>query len=562
MTQKLLRICEEEIVDKQSIITSIEDWKISDKYQGIIGISDICDRLIGILTDGIIRDLADDASPDKIRSVIDRQPVVCINGDLYKFGSYDKIRFGRDCNPDIKFIPVINENYFIKGLKKVSDIIENQNTVVGLGYVGITLVAYMATRDVKVYGVDIDHQLVDNLKNRKIHVQEHGLKSAIDTGVTNGKIHLSTSMEPSGSYVVAVGTPVNESKTPDYQALISTCDTIARVMHIGSIVIFRSTVGVGVTRSLLVKQLEQKSGLLAGKDFFVSFCPERTAEGVALRELAELPQLLSGLTSSCLARAASFWRQLSPTVVECNSLEVAELAKLANNSFRDLSFAFANELASICHNLNIDALEVVEKANQGYVRNRIAFPSIGVGGYCLTKDPYIFANSTINVQESISLSALGREKNDASLNFPIDVVSRWISREQDLSLSSILIVGVAFKGEPATSDIRMSPSVEVLKRLTGQYPSVSFQYFDFEYTQPSLSSVGLNEVTRFDIESGDETNQFDAVLILNNHRRNASIKYHILRERGLIFDGYRQIKNLIDLNSITYATIGQILFAD
>ncbi len=121
---------------------------------------------------------------------------------------------------------------------------------------------------------------------------------------------------------------------------------------------------------------------------------------------------------------------------------------------------------------------------------------------------------------------------------------------------------MAFKGEPATSDIRMSPSVEVLKRLTCQYPSVSFQYFDFEYTQPSLSSVGLNEVTRFDIESGDETNQFDAVLILNNHRRNASIKYHILRERGLIFDGYRQIKNLIDLNSITYATIGQILFAD
>jgi len=151
----------------------------------------------------------------------------------------------------------------------------------------------------------------------------------------------------------------------------------------------RSTVPVGTTRKQVIPVLEHYSGLAAGSGFHIAFCPERTVEGQAIQELSSLPQIVGGLTEACTEKAVSFWSTLTDTVVRVDALEAAELVKLINNSYRDLSFAFANEFALLADRYNIDATRLIAAANEGYPRDKIPRPSPGVGGYCLTKDPVV-----------------------------------------------------------------------------------------------------------------------------------------------------------------------------
>lgn len=562
MYKQFPSISEDELVSKTSILSIIEDWKNDDTYPGLVGVIDSHGRMVGIFSDGLIRDLPDDADREAVQDAVQRNPIVCCDGQLYQLGQNTKIRFGRDCSQNISKVPILDAEGMPLGLDEVISVITRQNIVVGLGYVGITLAAHMVSKGSSVLGVDVNDALISDLSKAKLHVREEGLDSVLTRALASGDLQLDTQLVPSGNYIVAVGTPVGDDHQPNYDALISSCERIAATMHVGSLVVFRSTVGVGTTRNLLVKELEERSGLVAGVDFHVSFSPERTAEGVALRELAELPQLTSGLSADCMLRAADFWRKLSPTIVECSSLEVAELAKLSNNTFRDISFAFANELAATCQRLNIDAHEVVHNANQGYVRNKIAHPSVGVGGYCLTKDPYIFVSSAPADDATASLAAVGREKNEASLNFPLQMLQRWADASEVVAPESILVVGVAFKGSPPTSDIRMSPSIDVIKRLRESYPNAMIKYFDHEFEELTLHSSGLEDVPRFDFDNPEAAGTIDAVFILNNHVKNGGIDTSVLSEGGFLYDAHRQVRNGTVPKSITYATIGRIYLGE
>ena len=356
-------------------------------------------------------------------------------------------------------------------------------------------------------------------------------------------------------YIVCVGTPIDSKGKADLTHLTNVLHLISTRLKKDDVVMLRSTVPVGTTRKIAKKILE-KSELSAGEDFFLSFTPERTVEGNAMKELKDLPQIVGGLTPKCLEISGAFWRTHCNVVVQAESLESSELVKLANNSFRDLTFAFSNALALLSDKYNIDSNELIYLANEGYPRNNIARPSPGVGGYCLTKDPLLYA-STDDKFPHAKLARLGRQINEEISEYPIKVFNKYIKNESlKASEMKILIIGLAFKGWPETNDIRGSNGLKLALSLRDKCHSLCV--YDSLVDKGEFEKLGLTFKNIRKISSL----KFDAVFIMNNHPKN--IKEDFLKslsnEKVFIFDGWNQIdkRTAVGYKNIKYANLGYL----
>jgi nucleotide sugar dehydrogenase len=427
----------------------------------------------------------------------------------------------------------------------------------GLGYVGLTLAVALASRGHRVHGIDIDADLVARLKEGRPHFHEPRLAEMLVHAMSAGTLALTTEppAESRRVLIVSVGTPVREDGTIDDTALRASIGAIGDRIRRGAIVLLRSTVPVGTTRRLVVPLLEERSGLVAGRDFHVAFTPERTAEGVAMQELTSLPQIVGGLTDACANLAGSFWLTLTDSVVHVDGLEAAEIVKLVNNSFRDLSFAFSNSVALLSDRFNLDARRIINAANEGYPRNPVPRPSPGVGGYCLTKDPWLFGSVDPDAGHA-RLAAQGRAINADAAQYPVRIVERWAVRHgRALDELRVLIVGMAFKGWPATSDVRSSSSLETASSLLAHGCDV--RVHDAVVDDEELARLGFTPVAY-----ADAARQSDVVLILNNHPDNVlDGLLPALAGRGtLLFDGWGMLdrREVEDHDGIEYSTLGYL----
>lgn len=336
--------------------------------------------------------------------------------------------------------------------------------IIGLGYVGLTLGVVFAEEGFPVIGVDTNPELIARLKEHKPHFYEPRLEETLKK--CQQELSYATTIPKSGAdiYVISVGTNVTEYGKPDYSAVESATDAIAAVLKKGDMVILRSTVTVGTTRVRVKERLEALTGLLVGEDFDLVFAPERTIEGKALEELRKIPQVVGGCTKAGTTRAAKLFGNITEDIVEVDSPEEAEFVKLASNAHRDLSFAFANNLAQITSHHNVNVHNVIRAANHGYERNRIALPSPGVGGYCLTKDPILLAESGGEGSGVDRLLKEGRQVNARMPGHVADILTRFRNYSK-IAQPQIVIFGLAFKGDPPTSDCRFSPSMEFVSEL-------------------------------------------------------------------------------------------------
>ena len=274
--------------------------------------------------------------------------------------------------------------------------------------------------------------------------------------------------------------------------------------------------------------------------------PERLIEGNSLNELKNLPQIFSGISLNCLKQIKNFASRYFDKIIEANSTEEAEIIKLASNSFRDLNFSFANEISRICENYNLSANELIEKANYGYSRNNISYPSVGVGGFCLPKDPYIFSN-LINNKEGYKFSLLSRKINDESINQAMRKLNK-IKKDifNKRKKIKILILGVAFKGLPETIDLRNSSSLILYEKLKKKNyvklydinGHIIKKYFKF-------NQITLNP----------NLNSYDLVIIINNHAHYKdlfckNIKLNKKNKLKVLFDPWNIVEKKIcdDLN--------------
>lgn len=514
---------------------------------GIVLVMDEAKNLLGIATDGDIRAaiLENISLTEPVQRIMTQNPLTVPHSSSAEaiLSEFHRIARERGAKPD-RFHHIITvdaegkvEDIFTPfELWQRSEVKIKTVAVMGLGYVGLTLALTLNEFGIRVIGVDTNPNVVDTLKNGKPHFYEKGLESLLGKHV-NKNLILSTNLQENDSdiFIVCVGTPVDEHGNVEENYLTSAVREVGKVLKPHDLVILRSTVPIGTCRNIVLPILEQESGLHADRDFFIAFAPERTVEGKALEELLTLPQVIGGYNKQSLDSASQLFQIFTHTIVSAESLEEAEAVKLLNNTFRDVSFSFSNEVAQMCDGFDLNARNIIRAANEGYVRNPIPYPSPGVGGACLVKDPYLYAASAKIGGYNAKLPIISREINESMIEFIARKVDVFCEKHgKDPATVKLFLVGMAFKGTPETSDIRHSTSVDILRKLQENYNNIVI--YDPVAHAYDLKSLGAAIVT--DIEAGFA--DADCVLVLNNHPSYSELDIYALTETmrapSMLFD--------------------------
>jgi|ETN02SMinimDraft_2_1059926.scaffolds.fasta_scaffold02629_5 nucleotide sugar dehydrogenase len=481
-------------------------------------------QLVGIVTDGDIRRaiLRGVSLENPIGTIMTRDPLTVRHSEDPAEILAEFHRIIRERNmPESRFHHIIT----LDDAGRLADVITpfelwrrsevkiKTVAVIGLGYVGLTLALTLCEFGIRVIGVDLNAEVIEKLKRGEPHFFEKGLTTLLKKHV-NKNLLLSTKLNEHASdiFIVCVGTPVNDRGRSDKSYLISAITEVGKIMKPHDLVILRSTVPIGTCRNLVVPILERESGLSHETEFMLSFAPERTIEGKALEELKTLPQIIGGINKQSLDNTSKLFQVFAHTIVSVDSLEEAEAVKLLNNTFRDVSFSFANEVSQALDGFGISGSSVIRAANKGYTRNPIPLPSPGVGGACLVKDPHLFVESARSTGYNLQLPLLSRNINESMIDFVVEKIDKFVSEHCiDPGRAKIFLAGMAFKGNPETSDLRHSTSVDILNILRSSYPNI--EVFDHVASRNDLMALGANVA-----ESPEQGFRgASCVLILNNH---------------------------------------------
>lgn len=380
--------------------------------------------------------------------------------------------------------------------------------IIGMGFVGLTLAAFLARR-CHVIGVETARSVMEVLKQGKSHFFEAGLDETIEEMTRMGSLEFSEdtrSMPKKSVFILTLGTPLKSGEV-DLEALTRASRQVAAVAKDDDLVIVRSTVSIGSTRQIVARAI-----LDAGKATAIAMCPERTIEGKALHELETLPQIVGGLRPADTQLACDFFADHGIETVTVSSPETAELAKLANNTFRDLQFSFANELAALCDAAGINAREAIGAANYKYPRSTIAMPGL-TAGPCLEKDPWILYQAGQNLGLEMSITRSSRITNESSPRLALAQLMRRYP--QIVKSSTVLVAGLAFKGAPETDDTRGSLAFSLIKEVKKNFPKVELWTFD-----PFVNASKLPpELVDRHLQSLDNINtRFDILIVQHNGR--------------------------------------------
>ena len=562
-----------------SIYQALEVINQSPAKGGPTGIALVVEgenRLLGILTDGDIRTLLLDCIDldDPIKKHMNKTPVT-VSKDLKGSAIVRALRerIASPPDPDNKRNPknlatlskiLIADNGCIEDILSPLDLLQDHNVVyrhaciLGMGYVGLTLAMVLADDGFQVTGIDPEPRVLNALRQKKAPFFEQGLEPLIERHIDKGFNLLPELGDSSFDiYVVAVGTPVNDDGIPIMDDIKTVLEQIARVLKFNDLVVLRSTVPPRTCRDVAIPILEKGSGLKAGSEFHFVFAPERTIQGRALEELRLLPQIIGGYTPECVNAAAQFFNVFSPTIVKVDSLEASEIVKLLNNSFRDVSFGYANQVGQLCEALNVDTVAVINAANEGYLRNLLPLPSPGVGGTCLKKDPYILIDAAKNSGIDFSLVREARKSNENMIQFVGGKVENFFDEHKLGPNPKIFILGVAFKGNPETSDIRASTSIDTIQYLKSKNLK-NIRVYDPVVDRETLIDAGLELVES--VEDGFRDSH--AVLIMNNNSSYLNINLFklipLMQKPGMFFDAWHlfQQNEVESIPGIFYQGLG------
>ena len=415
--------------------------------------------------------------------------------------------------------------------------------IVGLGYVGLTLATVLAEAGNSVIGIEKRKDLVELTNEGIPHFTETGLPDALAGVTKSGKLVAAEQFDDSFScstYIITVGTPLAPDGVARVDMIEAAARDIAANMRDGALVILRSTVKIGTTRDVVAPILAA-----SGKKFDIAMCPERTLEGKALQELRELPQIVGADDQAVADRAAAVFRRLTSSIVLVSGIETAEIAKLVSNTFRDVQFAFANEVARVCDAFGVSAHEVISAGKIGYNRTNIPLPGL-VGGPCLEKDPHILMESARTRGISLEITKAGRLVNERQPQETVDFISSEIERRELVGPLKINILGMAFKGQPETSDLRGSMSIKVLDALKKAHPDAQIGVYDPITPQEVLAAEFPDEqvFTRF----GDAVSGASVVVIANNHPSLGTISPRTINEfmspDGFVYDYWNHFSHL------------------
>ncbi|MDO4551972.1 MAG: nucleotide sugar dehydrogenase, partial [Bacillota bacterium] len=327
--------------------------------------------------------------------------------------------------------------------------------VIGLGYIGLPTSAMFACNGHQVLGVDVNPRTVEALNQGEILIEEPGLAELVRRSVEEGSLRAGAVPRAADVFIIAVPTPITAEKGADMSYVKAATESIVPYLSAGNLVILESTSPVGTVEELMLPILA-RSGLMPGRDLFVGHSPERVIPGQILRELVENSRIAGGVNQESARRIAELYRCFVKGEIHETTAATAELCKLAENTYRDVNIAFANELAKICESLGVNVWEVIRLCNK-HPRVNIHQPGPGVGGHCIAVDPWFIAEKRPQLARIIRLS---RETNDS---MPLYVLGRIEGILDGINSPRICVLGVTYK--PDVDDLRESPILELIELL-------------------------------------------------------------------------------------------------
>ena len=338
--------------------------------------------------------------------------------------------------------------------------------VLGLGYIGLPTAAVIARTGAQVLGVDVHPSVVDTVNSGKVHIEEIDLDGLVSGVVARGKLRASLQIEPSDVFVIAVPTPFDDHHAPDIGYVLKAATNVAIVLKPGDVVILESTSPVGTTEKVaaLLAQLRPDLKIpghsVGSADVAIAYCPERVLPGRILVELIDNDRVIGGVTPRCARKALQFYRRFVRGACVTTTARAAEMTKLAENAFRDVNIAFANELSLVADRMGVDVWEVIRLANR-HPRVNILSPGPGVGGHCIAVDPWFLVSAA---PEQTPLIRTAREVNDGKV---AHVIARAAAMIEADPTARIACLGLAFKAN--IDDFRESPALKVALELARRF---------------------------------------------------------------------------------------------
>jgi UDP-N-acetyl-D-mannosaminuronic acid dehydrogenase len=385
----------------------------------------------------------------------------------------------------------------------------NKICVLGLGYIGLPTAATFATHGIQVVGVDVNRQVLAKLRLGEVHIHEPGLGEALEAAIQTGNLTVNETPVEADAFIIAVPTPFYENRSGEYKnesykladmrAVTSAAEAIVPVLRKGNLVVLESTSPPRTTIDLLIPILEG-SGLKAGRDFYLAYSPERVLPGQILRELIENARVIGGVTPASAEAGRDLYAVFVKGKIITSDATTAEMVKVMENTYRDVNIAIANEFSRLADRFGVDVWEAISIANL-HPRVKILNPGPGVGGHCISVDPWFFVETAPDLSQLIYAA---RCVNDGQPHFVLELVKKALG---SLKGKKIAALGLAFK--PDVDDLRESPAVEVVHLLQAEGATVkAFEPFKLDADLPGVTAVSTLD---------DALKNADAVILLVNH---------------------------------------------
>lgn len=384
--------------------------------------------------------------------------------------------------------------------------------ILGLGYVGLPTAVAFAEGGATVVGFDTDAAKVDAVNSGVSYIQDTP-SDRLTRLVASGKLSATTDMSrlsTQDAILVTVPTPLNKQRSPDLGCIQAACESIGAALRRGQLVVLESTTYPGTTEEFVAPLLEERSGLIPGQDFGLAFCAERIDPGNTRFPLPQIPRVVGGVTPRCTERAAALYSLVFEHVHQVSSTRAAEMAKLLENTFRNVNIALVNELAQICQGLGVDVWEVIEAAATKPFGFMPFYPGPGIGGHCIPIDPVYLTWRAKEAGIDSPFIELAAHINATMPDYVVRLVADALNaRKKPVNGSRILVVGVAYK--PGIDDVRESPAEAVMLGLQRMGGEIAYH----DPFVPELNWDGLS-LTSSDLVS-DALGAADCVLVLTAH---------------------------------------------
>ena len=405
-------------------------------------------QIIGVITRGDLRRIIykNRNFNDKIDKYLNYNPILIKDYELDNnlFSKLVKKSKGKKFDD----IFVVDKNKKFLQIIKYEDLIKNykfkKTCIIGMGHIGIPLAIHALKRFKYVVGYDNDKKKIDNLRKYELNFHEKNLDSIFKKKIKDKNLNITNLINKINSevYIICIGSSFDKNKVNNIN-LKKIAKDLSKIIKKGDLIILRGTVSVGVSRQVFLKCILKFSKLKNGVDFYFAYMPERLVEGNALEELENIPCLISGSSEKCLEVAYDYSKELFRNVIKLDSLEEGEIVKLTTNSYRALNFTFSNEISRIANLHGLSGSNLIEKANFGYNRNSIAKPGLGIGGFCLPKDPILFSEN-LQKNSNYKLGTITNDINKSVTTFFADKFTKILKNIKQTK--KVLIMGISFKG--------------------------------------------------------------------------------------------------------------------